>query len=389
MTTKYSKLNTVEEGLQHHPAPYEDPVVLATVVSASPPAGTSSTRSSILDGPSIVKAVLTKETKTTSLGIGWHFTPQGARGGGVKIWKIQEDGIAATAAPELRVGMKLLRINETDFQRSKSPNDVVLAISAIEGDVTIVAAADPSSFYSTVCVDEGEKKQHDAPPITRASHLGIDFANISRHEIVVKLLHSSSPFAQQWKGERILIGDTVLMIDDLDCTQGTVSEDDLYAKLDQVLSSGSDVTIYFKRSVGASSAPPQRARGKLSIELGSDSPPPGIRAGGVWGSNVYCGSQTSIASFVCCLLCGGISAIVICCFPFDKRRVYRIDQSVYDSTGALIGTAGGVPVQEGETVGFIDSERMSMGFTFAGMIGFVLVFVFYILPMGLHALAVH
>jgi hypothetical protein len=341
---KYSKLNAVEEGLELVPA-------------------------SACRHPAIVKVVLTKETKETALGLGWHFTPEGARGGGVKIWKMKEDGIAATA-PALRVGMKLLRINETGFQRSKSPNDVVLTIANLEGDVTIVAADDPSAFYSTVCVDEKRT------PSLKSSELGIEFASVSKHEIVIKSIHYSSPFEQQWKGEKIIAGDTVLMINDLDCTQGNVTVDDINSKLDDVLLVGSDVTLYFKRDVAP--APRNNNNENHSNEHGSSSrPPPGTRADRVWGSNVYFGEQTAIASCICCLLCGWISSLIVCCNPFDKRRVYTVDRQVYDSRGAVIGMVGRIQVEEGETHGSIDSDRMCVGLTFASMVGFLFAIMYF------------
>jgi hypothetical protein len=172
---EYSTLNQVEEGLQ------EQEQELVPLFRPQPP---------------IVKAVVTKETKQTAMGVGWHSP----RGVGVKVWKLRTGGVAAVCSPELQVGMKLLRINNIDFQHSKSANDVVSTLSFLEGDVTIVVAADPNTFYSTVCMEERssdeEYKWDDSKP---SSGLGIEFTSTAGQDITIKSIPCFFPFCTKEK----------------------------------------------------------------------------------------------------------------------------------------------------------------------------------------------
>ena len=122
-----------------------------------------------------------------------------------------------------------------------------------------------------------------------------------------------------------------------------------------------------------------------SLEIAAESPPPpgGRRGdGGVWGTDVYCGSSSAAASFACCLLGGCLPASIFCCLPFDKRRVYKVRGIVYDASGHLVGPEDSVPTFKQEEVheATIDSNRMGNACCISGLI----VLFFYMLYFASH-----
>ena len=104
-------------------------------------------------------------------------------------------------------------------------------------------------------------------------------------------------------------------------------------------------------------------------------PPPGsVGGGGVWGSNVHFGNESGCASCICCLLGGAIPALIVCCIPFDKRRVYKVNRKIYDSRGVLIGQEQTINFQEGEPSMTVDFEQRSETMIIAGFASGVIIF---------------
>mmetsp|Transcript_14848 Transcript_14848/g.24560 ORF Transcript_14848/g.24560 Transcript_14848/m.24560 type:complete len:175 (+) Transcript_14848:185-709(+) len=110
-------------------------------------------------------------------------------------------------------------------------------------------------------------------------------------------------------------------------------------------------------------------------------PPFGLPEGGTWGTNTHHGSKTCSTSAVCCICCGGIPACIICCFPFDKRRVYMIDRKVYDANGSFIGT-GYDHFRDEEFDGAVDQKQMHTALMFAGIVGVIGTILFISLQLS-------
>ena len=106
-------------------------------------------------------------------------------------------------------------------------------------------------------------------------------------------------------------------------------------------------------------------------------PPPGsVAGGGVWGSNVHFGNESGCASCICCLLGGAIPALIVCCIPFDKRRVYKVNRNIYDPAGELVGREQSINFQEGEPSMTVDVEQRLRAMTIAGVAVGVLALLF-------------
>jgi hypothetical protein len=137
------------------------------------------------------------------------------------------------------------------------------------------------------------------------------------------------------------------MINDMDCTKGNVTIDELILMLDSV-PVGSDVTVFVKRDEDP--APPPRSNNNSA---NNHPPPPGVTDGGVWGTNVHCGVGSCAVACIFFIFCGVLSSLAVFCVPFDARRVYRVSNTnkVYGPTGELVGVGGGVNFQEGELNG--------------------------------------
>ena len=91
---------------------------------------------------------------------------------------------------------------------------------------------------------------------------------------------------------------------------------------------------YSKLNQVEEGASPADDANRLQLESNDHPPPPGVKSGGVWGTTTYCGSQTKCSSALCCLIGGGsIPLCIHCCFPFDKRRVYKVDGNIYNTEG--------------------------------------------------------
>ena len=103
-------------------------------------------------------------------------------------------------------------------------------------------------------------------------------------------------------------------------------------------------------------------------------PPGSVAGGGVWGSNVHFGTESGIASCIFCLLCGLIPASIICCLPFDKRRVYKVNRNIYDPAGELVGREQSINFQEGEPSMTVDFEQRSETMIIAGFASGVIIF---------------
>jgi hypothetical protein len=117
-------------------------------------------------------------------------------------------------------------------------------------------------------------------------------------------------------------------------------------------------------------APVAMVKSDFDLKKGVHPPPFGLPEGGKWGTNTYCGQQTSIASATCCLCCGGLAACTICCNKFDKRPVYKLKGKVYDAHGSYIGT-GPDHFTDEEYDGPVDNDKRIQAVALASLVGFV------------------
>ena len=251
MSAKYSQLNQAEEGVDDVSA-NQEPSSFAT---------SSSSRS-----PAIVKVALQKPDKANPIGIVWHTTKRRvgtARLQEIKILRIIPMGIAACASPDLKPGMKLLRINNVDFQcGNKNADDAVSLIKDLASTMTIVVASSSNTYYSTVVapisyvdvkdsskssgeeegkdddeddedsaeaakadVEEG-KGETDSNRMKAKPSFGIQFLSTTGGDITVKSIDTNSPFAiigtmtrnHNGRRRKLSVGDTIVRINDMDCT---------------------------------------------------------------------------------------------------------------------------------------------------------------------------
>ena len=121
---------------------------------------------------------------------------------------------------------------------------------------------------------------------------------------------------------------------------------------------------------------------KARVTASGERPPPfGLPEGGTWGTNTHHGSQTCCTSAGCCICCGGIAACVVCCFPFDKRRAYMIENKVYDENGSYIGT-GCAHFRDEEFDGNVDEKQKFNALIFAGVVGFICTVLYLSIQMS-------
>jgi hypothetical protein len=126
--------------------------------------------------------------------------------------------------------------------------------------------------------------------------------------------------------------------------------------------------------------PGQAKTSKLEISDGQEpSPPRGVKAGGVWGTSLYCGPATTLSGVLCCCLGGWIPASIFYCHPFDKRRAYKVGRTVVTDSGEYIGTPAEVTTfKEGnwnQTDG-IDQNQCFTAFMISGVITFILLSIY-------------
>jgi hypothetical protein len=119
----------------------------------------------------------------------------------------------------------------------------------------------------------------------------------------------------------------------------------------------------------------------LAIAQGREHPPPfGLPEGGKWGTNTYHGSKTTCTSAGCCIVCGGISACIVCCFPFDKRRAYMVDGNVYDANGSYIG--GSDKFDDEEFDGNENKVQKQNALMIAGAVGTILTILYLVVRLS-------
>lgn len=308
----------------------------------------------------IVKAVINKKDKETPIGVRWVSS----KADGVFIQQIGESSLAA--ATDMRAGMRLLHINNSDFS-NKTHSDVAAALRGLEGDVTIVVVE--KNVICTTILKESRDTLTD-----------IKFATATGQGIVVSSIRTGSPLSNSSLG----VGNTLLMINDTDCTRLMVSEVD--ALLEEI-PVGSAVTIFVETKIPVKTKAGSTARARSAVGDREHLPPFGVAAGGEWGTNTYCGSETTFTGALCCFFCGPIPACVICCKPFDKRPAYMVNRRVYDPDGEYLGT-GYKHFKHEELTGTVDQEKKAaataaaFAAAAAGFVGLVGTTLFIIAKMN-------
>lgn len=79
-------------------------------------------------------------------------------------------------------------------------------------------------------------------------------------------------------------------------------------------------------------------------KVSSPGPPPNVPAGGAWGRVKYGGDTTGTMCILLCLLTGifsGCGTFAYLC-PCDEKDGYKVNNTVYDHTGAVVGKASEV-----------------------------------------------
>ena len=252
----------------------------------------------------LVTVHATKPNQQTKVGIGVEGRPLGNGTTGPVISSIRPNGLLAHTS--LEVGMRVLSINGVSCRDQHDTVDMLRmaqgTLSIMAGPLRMVAATVTKATVDTK-VGLGMRKQ--------------------RGVVVVSGLPAGGLFAETAlkEGMRVLQVNGEL-VDNL--------------QLDEVLSiiasSEGAVTVLAEDvTTGAATA--------TALE---NVPPPGVPAGGHWGTGDFVGPTNSLCFCILCALCGIFGMCTLCC-KMDRAVMYRAPNGrVYDAKGRVQGSESDV-----------------------------------------------